>query len=823
MSESDNIYISKYPLLFILIFNIIFFIILFFIYRKINKDRTNNFIYFIFYSSLILIVNVLLVSINWNQNMNVHLKKSITTNEKENKYYIYSNIILKVLFIIFIYKLININNNKELYLFIQLLSIFIICLSFTNDIVFLIILLIPYLLLGVYGAEKKYNKITRSDGVDSDDVSSYKSALILILGVVMNFIILNLIYSDFIPSIFVWEKSNNINHTQNLLFIFFLFYTIVLLLKSFNKDVEINTYFNNFNWSIISFIIFVCILIPQIFSLLYNSTNGFSKTLVSNNYLLLYDLIGLIIILIFANRLFNSSASSAKSKEYKDDSLSKGIFPTYLIIILVTLFVFFLYNPLNYSNKYADGSSFLILFVGFIIFAIIKFYQQFLITDKLEFTDLSKILLAVMGLTFSSLLIFFIFRILNFSSKDGNFGMKIFNLLLILVILRILYYYIEVSGILGDNIYLKIILDILFYIPCLITIIVNKLYNFFSRDIDELTKNISKGKERKDDQDKKGVKKGEKILKEDKDKDVKDKKNMNDYFYFLIAILIIVSYYILSHYLYPIYIQKFFNLNGMQLLKCAIDTNKETIIASYKDINKLSDEDNKPNYTYTLSFWFYINSFIPSSNGNYIKIIPILNYGNNPCISYEAYTNTLYITINDKDTKQATFTELIDDLEKINETKIDISELHNEFSDTKMIENYKRSLNTNRSVNDENIYEKINKIKELSVDREFDELGNRIIYKNKNVLLQRWNNLVLNVDGSNMDIFLNGILVKSLHNALNYINFKDMVVGYPNGINGSVANILYFQNNINVYKIKYLYYSLKNKNPPCIENIRKLV
>ena len=42
-----------------------------------------------------------------------------------------------------------------------------------------------------------------------------------------------------------------------------------------------------------------------------------------------------------------------------------------------------------------------------------------------------------------------------------------------------------------------------------------------------------------------------------------------------------------------------------------------------------------------------------------------------------------------------------------------------------------------------------------------DGLSYRIIYKNENVLLQKWNNIIINYNGGTLDVFLNGELVKS--------------------------------------------------------------
>jgi hypothetical protein len=70
---------------------------------------------------------------------------------------------------------------------------------------------------------------------------------------------------------------------------------------------------------------------------------------------------------------------------------------------------------------------------------------------------------------------------------------------------------------------------------------------------------------------------------------------------------------------------------------------------------------------------------------------------------------------------------------------------------------------------------------------------------------QRWNNLVFNYNGSNVDLFINGILTKSvsLINNLPTFNISDMITVGSNekGINGAIANITYYNEPLNAMEV----------------------
>lgn len=181
---------------------------------------------------------------------------------------------------------------------------------------------------------------------------------------------------------------------------------------------------------------------------------------------------------------------------------------------------------------------------------------------------------------------------------------------------------------------------------------------------------------------------------------------------------------------------------------------------SLASYEKLNGTADNFDYNYGLSFWFYANADAPNTS----EYKSLLNYGNKPNISYNPSTNTLMVTVQQ------------DGLTKEN-----------------------------------------NKI------YEFDENGNRIIYKRENIELQKWNQIVINYAAGTMDVFYNNELVKSEINVVPYMNLDTLTVGDENGINGQICNVVYFKEPLTYMKMYYLHSMVKGRNPPTSKNTNKSI
>ena len=90
----------------------------------------------------------------------------------------------------------------------------------------------------------------------------------------------------------------------------------------------------------------------------------------------------------------------------------------------------------------------------------------------------------------------------------------------------------------------------------------------------------------------------------------------------------------------------------------------------------------------------------------------------------------------------------------------------------------------------------------------------KILYETKDFKMQRWNHIVINYDGSNLDIFINNELVSSNPGVIPYNQNTNITSGTNEGIRGGICNVRYFRDSLSRGKISWLYNSVKNLNPP---------
>ena len=200
---------------------------------------------------------------------------------------------------------------------------------------------------------------------------------------------------------------------------------------------------------------------------------------------------------------------------------------------------------------------------------------------------------------------------------------------------------------------------------------------------------------------------------------------------------------------------------GKQLVNKPVGTDSVYSLGTYQDLNG----SDKFDYQYAISSWVFLESAPPNTNSSYNKYTSLLNFGNKPNVLYNGATNTLMVTMHQKNLKGVTKNKLTD----------------------------------------------------------FDENGNRILYKGSNFLLQKWNNIIINYSGGILDIFINGELVKSDVGVVPYYTLDSLTIGEDNGVKGGICNVIYFNRAVTTANISYLYDMVKDKTPPILNDSNETI
>ena len=495
-----------------------------------------------------------------------------------------------------------------------------------------------------------------------------------------------------------------------------------------------------------------------------------------NNTAMIINFIIIILFLIISFTVYNNGKNKDNLVLHRMSNNLQNIFALrtqytviFFVFVLLVVLLYFV-NPWSIMTNYGGPAIFFTLFVGIIFMIMISIYQFYLSNPSKSnlFKDepgilsyLIKAIYILGSLGLSGLLIFYALKIMGVfeqnASKPSSWGHIIFNLLLFCAMLGIIYKLANAGGFLDRNPYYRLILNTVLYIPCILI----SSFSYIAKSL-----GIMKGAPGTESAFKPPNKFELKMLG--------------------LGLLLCGTYFFWLYFGKSYITNKLLKQGGKQLINLPIPTDILSNITSYQS---LSGSDNF-DYQYALSFWFYIDSFPPSTNSSYLKVVPILSYGENPAIKYSSLDNTIYITVKQK-------TEENNNLYNPEESSVELAgEKWNNLQDK--------------------IKDTIEKVKSMPFGNELDSEGHRIIYKHPDVKLQKWNHIVLNYNGGTLDVFYNGKLVKSAIEVVPYMKFDMLTTGSENGISGNIANLMYFKNPIDILTIYKLYNSLKDKNPPAI-------
>ena len=350
-------------------------------------------------------------------------------------------------------------------------------------------------------------------------------------------------------------------------------------------------------------------------------------------------------------------------------------------------------------------------------------------------------LLLFFGMTFSGLLIYWIVTgVQTLTSRSGILSF-ILNLIIIIAVLAIVYQIIAGTAFYRNSPLLRLVINTVLYIPCILVSLVNNLVSLFG-----IAKSYSPSIPYSLLPSFKDLKLGS----------VAPNENTTVYFVYLgIIVLAIIGY------LFAPYVElQVTDQGGKLLINQPIYLNNLKYLASYNILNDvtnvdLTNEMNPMNYNYNygISFWVYLDSIKPNSMSTYTSI---LNFGNKPNILYNSKDNKLVFVVNKTNS---------DDINNVSQSDLTAS-------------------------------------------------GNQIVYENDSFPLQKWNHIVINYNGGTLDIFINGILEKSVYGVIPYKTMDILEVGSENGVQGGICNLNYFKDLLDAQQIYYLYNFFKNSTPP---------
>lgn len=482
-------------------------------------------------------------------------------------------------------------------------------------------------------------------------------------------------------------------------------------------------------------IIFFCFITT--FVLFYNvDPGGYIKKYLGFSILLtiiiaVFVFLYLMIILTLPDR----SKSSSKQTNFLDNFTGLSAYGSIAFVVFIIIMVILVYtNQGNlFQSKTKIGASSIILLVICILWGILLIANLFPETfDKTKANNtvslFKRSLLILFGIVILGLVIFwFVYNIQHLSGSSSIVSF-VLNLILLIIILGFIYKTIVVKlpqGNANKNAFFTLILNTIFYIPCLFTSTAEKVSN----SIEKVSNSIPS----------------------------EQKSTPTS----AIIALVITALLFIVYFKGPSLFNLLNTQGGKQLVNEPVYTNSQYSLGTYAELNGSDIFD----YQYAISFWVFLDANAPNMNASYSKYTSLLNFGEKPNILYNGKTNTLMVTIQQTDLNTTTQNKLID----------------------------------------------------------FDENGNRILYINENMLLQKWNNIIINYSGGILDIFLNGELVKSDVGVVPYFSLDNLTIGRDDGVHGGICNVVYFNKSLTTANVYYIYNMVKNKSPPVLNESNETI
>ena len=485
-------------------------------------------------------------------------------------------------------------------------------------------------------------------------------------------------------------------------------------------------------------------------------------------------------------------------------------------IILLTIFficvlTFYFTNPFGLATTYFGQITPVIIFVGVFFLGLIINYtiafssqeQDIVIKSSIAYYFANSVII-LLSLGVSGGLIYWLVMTAGNLSSTSSIVSFVINICILTVVFGLLFKILMSSKFIKSAPVVRFIINVVLYIPCILVIIIEYLVWAFS----------SAGERGASIKNKMPVPSiGTKWSFPSIGQNWTFPEIGNRVEFILLGLTIVL---VALAIIVPRIENKFILQGGKQLINNPIYTSVQTNLASYIQLNDLNPVSPTIiyDYNYAISLWLYLDSVPTSEDKHFI----LLNYGNKPLISYKSSTNTLVISqqyINDSNISSTTTTTPTTTTTTTTASTTASTTTPTATTTTSTATTMTPTTTTTTTTET---------VPVISTPGEHDDYyGNRVIYRNTNVQLQKWNNIIMNYSGGTLDIFYNGELVKSQQNVMTYMMMDTLSVGEFNGMNGGICNLIYFKDTLNANQIYYLYNSVKDKTPPALSSSTETV
>jgi hypothetical protein len=380
------------------------------------------------------------------------------------------------------------------------------------------------------------------------------------------------------------------------------------------------------NKKLLLLVIFICLMI-YLFTTITNTS-------LKNNASYLFPFILLFGVAMLYTNIYNTIdyKDLVMNYNFKGSELLKSKHISAIIIyICLCVFLFILYNSnigkfaMDHYNK-LFGTQLNInlgIIILFIILILIVGFFLLLMTlfDSKELPPELNIFLKYSGLLYSAGFIFFIIILvwiintfLEYSNTGSGITNFIVNSIFIVIILGIFFRLLTSTEYYNKSPLLKLIVNSIFYIPCLLYALIEGAYNTILR-LYGFTKKI---------QGIPGI------------RGISQKEETENYVWLFILVIIL---YFIYYVVYPYFKYHNETQNGLLLVNKPISIRDQTVLASYQTLHGSEKFD----YQYGLSFWLYLDSENPSINLASQKYTSVINYGDKFHVVYNVKLNTMRI------------------------------------------------------------------------------------------------------------------------------------------------------------------------------------